>query len=82
MSNSVKVLSPIPGVFYRKPSPDEEVFVNEGEEIKEGDVIGLVEVMKSFHELKAESSGIISEFKVEDEGMLEAGQEIAIISQK
>ncbi|WP_462421535.1 acetyl-CoA carboxylase [Salinicoccus sp. Marseille-QA3877] len=82
MSNSVKVLSPIPGVFYRKPSPDEEVFVNEGDEIKEGDVIGLVEVMKSFHELKAESSGIISEFKVEDEGMLEAGQEIAIISQK
>ena len=82
MSNSVKVLSPIPGVFYRKPSPDEEVFVNEGDEIKEGDVIGLVEVMKSFHELKAESSGTISEFKVEDEGMLEAGQEIAIISQK
>lgn len=82
MSNSVKVLSPIPGVFYRKPSPDEDVFVNEGDEIKEGDVIGLVEVMKSFHELKAESSGIISEFKVEDEGMLEAGQEIAVINQK
>lgn len=82
MSNSVKVLSPIPGVFYRKPSPDEAVFVNEGDEIKEGDVIGLVEVMKSFHELKAESSGIISEFKVEDEGMLEAGQEIAVINPK
>lgn len=82
MSESVKVLSPIPGVFYRKPSPDEEVFVNEGDEVKEGDVIGLVEVMKSFHELKAESSGIISEFKVEDEGTLEAGQEIAVINQK
>ena len=82
MSESVKVLSPIPGVFYRKPSPDEEVFVNEGDEVKEGDIIGLVEVMKSFHELKAESSGIISEFKVEDEGTLEAGQEIAVINQK
>jgi len=82
MSESVKVLSPIPGVFYRKPSPDEEVFVNEGDEVKEGDVIGLVEVMKSFHELKAEASGIISEFKVEDEGTLEAGQEIAVINQK
>jgi len=82
MSESVKVLSPIPGVFYRKPSPDEEVFVNEGDEVKEGDVIGLVEVMKSFHELKAESSGIIDEFKVEDEGTLEAGQEIAVINQK
>ncbi|HIV82128.1 MAG TPA: biotin carboxyl carrier domain-containing protein [Candidatus Salinicoccus merdavium] len=82
MSESVKVLSPIPGVFYRKPSPDEEVFVNEGDEVKEGDIIGLVEVMKSFHELKAEASGIISEFKVEDEGTLEAGQEIAVINQK
>lgn len=75
-------MSPIPGVFYRKPSPDEEVFVNEGDEVKEGDIIGLVEVMKSFHELKAEASGIISEFKVEDEGTLEAGQEIAVINQK
>lgn len=82
MSESVKVLSPIPGVFYRKPSPDEEVFVNEGDEVKEGEVIGLVEVMKSFHELKAESSGIITDFKVEDEGTLEAGQEIAVINQK
>ena len=69
-------------MFYRKPSPDEEVFVNEGDEVKEGDVIGLVEVMKSFHELKAESSGIVDEFKVEDEGTLEAGQEIAVINQK
>ncbi|MCD2137362.1 acetyl-CoA carboxylase [Salinicoccus halitifaciens] len=82
MSNSVKVLSPIPGVFYRRPSPDEDVYVNEGDEVKEGDIIGLVEVMKSFHELKAEAGGIIAEFKVEEEGMLEAGQEIAVINQK
>lgn len=82
MSNSIKVLSPIPGVFYRKPSPDENVYVEEGDEVKEGDIIGLVEVMKSFHELKAETDGIITEFKVEDEGMLEAGQEIAVIDQK
>jgi biotin carboxyl carrier protein len=82
MSNSIKVMAPIPGVFYRRPSPDEDVYVNEGDEVKEGDIIGLVEVMKSFHELKAEASGVIDEFKVEDEGMLEAGQEIAVINQK
>ncbi|WP_072710220.1 acetyl-CoA carboxylase [Lacicoccus alkaliphilus] len=82
MSNSIKVMAPIPGVFYRRPSPDEDVYVNEGDEVKEGDIIGLVEVMKSFHELKAEASGVIDAFKVEDEGMLEAGQEIAVINQK
>lgn len=82
MSNHTNVIAPIPGVFYRKPSPDEDVFVKEGDKIQEGDVIGLVEVMKNFHELKAESAGVITEFKVEDQGMLEAGQEIAVIEEK
>lgn len=82
MSNHTNVIAPIPGVFYRKPSPEEDVFFKEGDEIQVGDVIGLVEVMKNFHELKAESSGVITEFKVEDQGMLEAGQEIAVIEEK
>lgn len=82
MSNHTNVIAPIPGVFYRKPSPDEDVFVKEGDKIQEGDVIGLVEVMKNFHELKAESAGVITEFKVEDQGMLEVGQEIAVIEEK
>lgn len=82
MSNKTKILSPIPGVFYRKPAPDKEVYVNEGEAVKAGDIIGLVEVMKSFYEVKAETDGILEKFMIENEEMLEAGQEIALLIEK
>jgi len=79
MAEQKAVLSPIPGVFYRKPAPDKEVFVKEGSPVQEGDIIALVEVMKNFYEIKAETNGILAQFFVEDEALLEAGQEIAVI---
>ncbi|MEJ8777982.1 acetyl-CoA carboxylase [Pseudogracilibacillus sp. ICA-222130] len=77
--SSQNVVSPIPGVFYRKPAPDQDVYVKEGEAVKTGDVVGLVEVMKNFYEVKAEVDGVLKEFLVEDQTMLEAGQDIAVI---
>ena len=41
------ILSPLPGTFYRKPAPDQPPYKNEGDTVAAGDVIGLVEVMKS-----------------------------------
>ncbi|WP_338450041.1 acetyl-CoA carboxylase [Niallia oryzisoli] len=79
MANQNPVISPIPGVFYRKPAPDKEEYVKEGGYVKVGDVIGLVEVMKSFYEIKAENEGILSQYFVENEELLDAGQEIAVI---
>lgn len=79
MAEQIMVVSPIPGVFFRKPAPDKEVYVKEGASVKEGDVLALVEVMKNFYEIKAETDGIIGEFLVEDESLLDAGQEIAVI---
>ncbi|AXI10342.1 biotin carboxyl carrier domain-containing protein [Oceanobacillus sp. 143] len=81
MSQS-KVVSPIPGVFYRKPSPEEDVYVNEGDTVSAGQVIGLVEVMKSYFEIKAEDDGVIESFAIEHEDSIDAGQEIAIINAK
>lgn len=79
MSANVSIQAPIPGVFYRKPSPDQEIFVKEGQSVKAGDTIGMIEVMKNFYELKAEEDGVLERFVVEDEEMIEAGQEIAIL---
>lgn len=42
------VLSPLPGTFYRKPTPDAAPYVDVGETVTAGTVIGLVEVMKQF----------------------------------
>jgi len=73
------VQSPVPGVFYRRPSPDDPEFVQPGDEVSEGKIIGLIEVMKSFSELKASASGKLKEFLVENEEEVSVGQDIAVI---
>lgn len=72
-----EILSPLPGTFYRKPAPDQPPFKNDGDAVAEGDVIGLVEVMKSFHEVKATAAGTIKVFLVENEDAVMAGQPLA-----
>lgn len=70
------IKSPMPGTFYRRPDPESENFVNEGDEVSPGDTVGLVEVMKSFHEIKAEESGTVAKVLVEDEEPVGPGQDL------
>lgn len=72
-----QIISPLPGTFYRQPTPDQPAYKSEGDTVATGDVIGLVEVMKSFHEVKAEGEGKIKAFLVENEGPVKAGQPLA-----
>lgn len=74
MAETIK--SPMPGTFYRRPDPESDPFVNEGDTISPGDTIGLIEVMKSFHEIKAEEAGTVSGFLVDDEDPVGAGQDL------
>lgn len=71
---SKQVLSPLPGTFYRRPSPEEPPYKEVGDEVAAGDVIGLVEVMKSFHEVKADAAGKVAKFLIENEDAVMAGQ--------
>ncbi len=71
-----QILSPLPGVFYRKPAPDQPPFKTEGDAVAVGDVVGLIEVMKSFHEVKADATGQVAAFLVDDEDAIMAGQPI------
>ncbi len=68
-----EIRSPVPGTFYRRPSPEEEPYKKEGDDVKVGDVVGLVEVMKSFIEVKADTSGKIKRFTAENEEPVSAG---------
>lgn len=72
--------SPLPGIFYRRPNPQADPYVVEGQRVKAGDTVGLVEVMKSFHEVNAESDGVIVQFLIENEGPVQVGQPIAKLS--
>jgi biotin carboxyl carrier protein len=69
-----ELLAPLPGVFYRKPAPDKPPYKSEGDIVAVGDVVGLIEVMKSFIEVHAEAGGKIVRFVVGDEEPIMAGQ--------
>ena len=71
------ILSPLPGTFYRRPSPDKPVFKEVGDVVAVGDVIGLIEVMKSFNEVQADQAGTLTAFFTEDEEPVMAGQPLA-----
>ncbi|MHA6795565.1 acetyl-CoA carboxylase [Pseudonocardia bannensis] len=74
-----EVVSPIPGVFYRRPDPDSDPFATEGQNVGADDTVCLVEVMKSFHQVPAGAAGTVVEFLVENEDVVDAGQVVAII---
>jgi acetyl-CoA carboxylase biotin carboxyl carrier protein len=73
------IKSPYPGTFYRRPSPDADPYVSEGDTVKPGDVVGLVEIMKNFHEVTSEQNGVIDRILVDNEGLVEAGQDVVTI---
>ncbi len=77
--SKVEIRAPMPGVFYRKPSPDSSPFKVDGDDVAAGDVVGLIEVMKSFHEVSAMEGGKSVRFLLEDADAVMAGQVIAEI---
>ena len=74
MAKTVK--AQMPGTFYRRADPESDVYVEEGDQVSAGDTVGLIEVMKSFHEVKAGESGTVSRFVVENEDAVDAGQDL------
>ena len=74
------IQSPLPGTFYQKPAPDQPPFKSVGDPVAIGDTIGLVEVMKTFIEIKAEIAGEFESYVVEDTGPITAGQVLAKVS--
>jgi oxaloacetate decarboxylase alpha subunit len=70
----VRVDSPMVGVFYRAPEPGTPSFVEVGDVVSVGQTLCLLEAMKLFNELKAESSGIVRGIHVENAQPVEFGQ--------
>jgi acetyl-CoA carboxylase biotin carboxyl carrier protein len=73
---SVFVKSQFPGTFYRRPSPDADPYVEVGDTLAPGDVVGLIEIMKTFHEIRSDAHGVVARFLVENEELVDAGQGI------
>ena len=75
-----QILSPLPGTFYRSASPGQPPLKADGEDVAIGDVIGLIEVMKSFHEVLSEVAGSSVTFLVDNEDPVMAGAALAELS--
>jgi acetyl-CoA carboxylase biotin carboxyl carrier protein len=60
------ISAPLTGVWYPAPSPGARPYVNEGDEITSGQVIGLIEAMKLFNEIKADAAGTVRRVLVEN----------------
>ncbi|MEY8732049.1 acetyl-CoA carboxylase biotin carboxyl carrier protein [Peribacillus frigoritolerans] len=74
-----KITSPMVGTFYAAPSPDSDVYVRVGDQIKEDTVLCIVEAMKLMNELEAEVSGEIVEIFVESGQVVEYGQPLFLV---
>lgn len=74
-----EIVSPLPGTFFRRPSPDKPSYKEDGSAVAVGDVVGLVEVMKTFYEVKAETAGTVQKFVVENEAPVQAGDVLCIL---
>lgn len=76
-----QVRSPIPGIFYRRPTPGEPPFAEVGDEVTADQTLGVVEIMKQFSPVSAGAAGRVTAFVAENEGEIGPGDVIATIEQ-
>ena len=73
------IKSPMVGTFYRSSSPGGTPFIDVGSQVKEGDVICIVEAMKILNEIEADHSGTITRVLAENGQAVEYGQALFVI---
>ena len=73
-NNNIIIKSPMIGTFYRSPNPESDPFINEGDSIKVGQTICIVEAMKLFNDIESEVSGKIVKILVDDNSPVEYDQ--------
>jgi acetyl-CoA carboxylase biotin carboxyl carrier protein len=75
----ITIASPIVGTFYRSPSPDADPYVEEGDYVKKGQVLCIVEAMKLMNEIESEVDGRITKILAESTKPVEYGQALFLV---
>lgn len=73
------VKSPMVGVFYSKPSPEDKPYVSVGTKVKKGQTLCIIEAMKLMNEIPADKDGVISKVFPSDGDLVEFGQDLFVI---
>ena len=79
-SDNAFILSEGVGIFYASPSPDKSAFIEVGDVIEKGQVIGILEAMKVMTEIKATTSGKVEKIFVSNGEMIEYGTKLIEVS--
>ena len=72
--DAVEIKAPLVGTFYQAPGPDEQPYVKVGQQVKKGDVVGIIEAMKLMNEVVAPQDGVILSIDATDGNMVQYGQ--------
>jgi acetyl-CoA carboxylase biotin carboxyl carrier protein len=75
----VPIVSPMVGVFYRAPSPNDPTFVEIGDTVHIGQVVGVVEAMKVFNEITSDIEGTVAEIPAQNAELVETGAPLIIV---
>jgi acetyl-CoA carboxylase biotin carboxyl carrier protein len=78
----VTITSPIVGTFYRSPAPDADPYVEEGDYVKKGQVLCIVEAMKLMNEIESEVDGRVTKILAESTKPVEYGQALFLVDPK
>ena len=70
------ITSPIVGTFYRAPNPEADNFVNTGDRITKGKVLGIVEAMKLMNEIESEVDGVVTKIYPQNGQPIEYGEKL------
>ena len=68
------MLAPLTGIFYNAPAPGSAPFVSVGSEVAVGTIIGLIEAMKLFNEIKSDRAGRVARVVAENGALVKAKQ--------
>lgn len=78
-ANQKQITSPFVGTFYRAPSPNAEIYVREGQHVKKGDTLCIIEAMKLMNTLESEYSGKIVSILAQNGQPVEFGEPLFVI---
>ena len=77
LSNAIS--SPMVGTIYLKPDPESNPFVSEGDKVKKGDTLLIIEAMKTMNHVPSTADGVVKEICVDDGQPVEFGQTIIVL---
>lgn len=73
------IKSPLGGTFYSASSPESPDFIKVGDKVTKGQVVCIIEAMKTFNEIEADQDGIVEQILLKNEDSLEQGQPLIIL---